>query len=1033
MNPFQIIATLRKFANYLAGLSPWLATLLDKFSKRLALSFAGAQFELIKKYLAKNAFLFALWKFIERFYWRDYAKDRMEFASLSPEGVPLVRKNIQICVLLSMAILLAQIKIDPVNIEVFSGYEYSVPAWGIWLWLISLPSAWTSLLIGAAACNCVAFAAAAISALYFLSTCVIQLPRSYFNGFLSLAVFLCLVYSQRSLVQESGKFCRLFSIFMVSWAIGSQFTILSPLRPWLGSFIALPGPFISFGNGAVLGVLLTAICMKLSGLDRVRGTASGVSGFDNQSRRMEVSNPNLSMSQMAWIVWSLILLFLLGGLFRGGLSQTGGLILSSLDLSNAYLWPLFYFVGVGIIHKLLGSTKVLSNLASGFMPGRFAVAGSLILLFVFGLASFSDRICLFLSRRGSENDAVSTWLFQAFMPFYSLCKALIWQAPLMSIAAHWMSWVFCFDAMLVFAIVLEQKALRREQVERILFNTCLAALLFWEYLFQLSSFSRGAIHSVVLIWLFAVWLLWLMHTVGWTMSLKDSQRWPSRGRMAIYGSLVSLLVLQVNGRALCGDYRIVNEIFLTMFRGVIDIGLPYYLLLWANKKIKNARVPLARLLTGFAIGGICSLAMNALDKLAASSWSLTAFENLVFQQLEIFRNTGVLSTDLQVPGYWYLIKACLYVLVLLLITSPDLFFLLLTPWAEKKAQAPVPSSLQSLYLALSVASGVVSFSYALVELPFPNELMIIFAPLQQELTFSCALFAKYLALWIPALLIACVHIHQEGVEKENSPAKKITLLSAVSLLSIILNAAILFGIRENEALWRASGYIYPSLVALAGCSIILILQIMSRLTAASQLSSDANNSSTPELESKNVLLSTRSWQILALMAALAYFAISLVFHTPRSFQVRNSLVLASNWKLLSKEAASKEAETELSYQRQTGEGSSYLHISQAPADPKGLRNQIISLLKEGEKNGVYGRVKIMGLDPWGRFSKNALACTFTQETKDADSSLIMSSMLVLVPISDKELTLVCLSTSPAEFEETKWEIAWLVQNLKLKD
>lgn len=177
MNPIQAIATLRKFANYLAGIFPFLAVLGDKF---YAILFAAAQFigslpvlkPLVERARQSPAGQ-ALWKFFERFYWRDYAKDRMELESAPAETMPVLRATIQMCVILSLVIPLSQFQVLPVNIETSSGYKHVMASWPIVLWMVCLPVAWASLLIGAALCNRIVFACTAIGALYFLSHCVI--------------------------------------------------------------------------------------------------------------------------------------------------------------------------------------------------------------------------------------------------------------------------------------------------------------------------------------------------------------------------------------------------------------------------------------------------------------------------------------------------------------------------------------------------------------------------------------------------------------------------------------------------------------------------------------------------------------------------------------------------------------------------------------------------------------------------------------------------------------------------------------------
>lgn len=96
-----------------------------------------------------------------------------------------------------------------------------------------------------------------------------------------------------------------------------------------------------------------------------------------------------------------------------------------------------------------------------------------------------------------------------------------------------------------------------------------------KYLFQFLSFGRSRAHSVALLTVFGMWLVWLFHTTGLKLSLEFSPAWPSAGRLCLYAAVVLFCLLEVNARAIPGDFRVMDEIFLVMFRGVVDVGLPY--------------------------------------------------------------------------------------------------------------------------------------------------------------------------------------------------------------------------------------------------------------------------------------------------------------------------------------------------------------------------------------------------------------------------------------------------------------------------
>lgn len=1006
MNPIQIIATLRKFANYIAGLFPFLAVFADKIASRIKTLAEHPWIHPITKRASKSAFLSAIWKFFERFYWRDYAKDRMEFGASPPETVNVLRTIIQLCVVLSVVIPLSQFQPAPVEIETFSGYKHTVSMWFILLWMLSLPCAWAALLVGTAVCNRIAFSLTALGALYFLSTCVIQFPRSYFNGFLTFAVLFSLIHCERTLSRD-GKTSSVLSwlnALIVGIAAGCQFTILTPLRPWLATIFTLPGPVLSLGFGSALGAVAGITCLNLA-----RKPSSKLLSA-------RVLTADIPMAPAIWSVASFLLLLLVAGASRGGLPQLGGLLISSIDMSNAYLWPILYFIGVGIIHKLLGSSKIIATSVRGMIHQKLVIPLMLVLLVTSTIVALSEHICGYLAQQTGE-----TWsfIFNAFLPVYKFGKWLIWHDPLLSMAAHWMIWVLTLDIVVTSTLAV-QKRLTADGLTRLFFTTCLAALLVWEYLFQMASFARGPIHSVIMIWLFAVWLLWLMHTVGWSLSLQSSPAWPSRGRFAVYGGVVTLIILQVNARATSHDYRIVNELFLTMFRGVIDVGLPYYLLIWANKRTQ-VKPPVGLLLGTFAAGSLTSMLFNALDKLAGSGWSLTAFSTVVKAQLERLQALGTVNVDLSVPGYWLFMKAAIFVSLLILMNKLN----------EKKSVAATnesstvigsledkPANTQNAhrqlmtFLMVAFASGVVSFSYTLVDLPLPTELRVMFAPLQQEVLFNCNILHTYLAYWIPALLLALVTL------KTN---RRFDLMCA-SIIGLTINGAILFSYEHYEVWLRATGLLYPVLIVLTGILLALLTQLLATIETSR---SSAQSDTAPPPQTPDALLSYRSSRNLCLAAAVAFALISLLPSGPKSITeqsvptLQHSVALERNWKFQSLIPATGRLPEFSVFTRPSTDGPTTIQISQLSSDPAGAKHHLQMYIDMLHLN-------VIKQESWDRYYPGAYACSFLFVDK---ASLTTAGLSVFVPRPNGRTEAFTLTCPPSNFEQAVWEIALLVQRL----
>ncbi len=993
MNPIQAIATLRKFANYLAGIFPFLAVLGDKF---YALVFAAAQYignlPLIKPLsdrAGKTTAAQAIWKFFERFYWRDYAKDRMELENAPPETMPVLRAMIQMCVILSLVIPLSQLQIYPVNVETSSGYKHAMASWPIVLWIICLPCAWASLLIGAAVCNRIVFTFTAVGALYFLSHCVLFLPRSFANGLLTLPVLFALIFCETQLAADSraARIMRLICASAVGAAAGFEFMILTPLRPWLGTILPWPGPVISIGLGSVMGICAGLACV-------------GIASRWREQLSCSIANAVLLVSLF-------LMSFLTSAALRGGLGSVGGTIISSLDLSNCYLWPILYFVGVGIIHKLMGSSKVVAASVKGLFPERLLTPALAVVLLAATIGALSEDIINYLS---FQTSTIGQKAFVAFLPVFKATQFFIWKDPLLSMATQWMKWVLLFDVASV-SILAWQKRLTAAAMSRLFFITCLLALLLWEYIFQMSSFARGPIHSVLLIWLFAVWLLWLMHTIGWKLSLNTSPLWPSKGRLALYGGIVAMLVLQVNARAMCSDYRIVNEIFLTMFRGVIDIGLPYYFLLWANKRIKESTPPVGVLLVAYSAGVIASMCFNALDK----CFTKLGFTQVVATQLQNFKATGNLSLDVQIASIWLFVKAAVFVAMLVLVRRV----------AEKVLRQPptVSDKLRHhwiLYLIVAFASGVVSFSYALVDLPLPTEVRVALAPLHQEVLFNGNVFHFYLAYWISAMLFALAAI------KTNIFGR----LMASSLVAVVAGGTILAGYELFEVPLRASGMFVAALVGLAATLVLLILLTLRALDSSSGRKADAEFQSAAERQlparASDALLDYSSMGALVSVSAVLFALYSCFSPTFKTFSnqeisaLEHFVVMSNDWKLKETVPAKAPYPMISSYVRERQGSKATIQLMSLESDPAGIGKLMQKWIN-------YLQLKVTKLESWDRYSAGAYSFQFMLPNPNG---LNLYAVSCFVPRPHNRTEVFTLITDAGSIDQGKWELADLVRNLQ---
>jgi hypothetical protein len=1012
MNPIQAIATLRKFANYLVGIFPFLAFIGDYIYGFLRKIGDLPPLKPLVAGIGQSSVGQAIWKFFERFYWRDYAKDRMELGAASSETAPVLRLLIQMSVLLSLAIPFTQLQLTAfgfgsVSIETFSGYKHAMASWPIFLWILCLPCAWSALLVGTAACNRITFSATAVGALYFLASCILYLPRSYCNALLTAPILFSLIFNLAVLPDEGrrARIMRLLTAITVGAASGFQFTILTPLRPWLGTVLPFEGPVIGIGAGCTVGICAGLVCLMVANklrADQMQAPQVETSAPLSQNPTPISQDPLISI-QGAFLINSILLIgFLCATALRGGLAPLGGAIVSALDMSNAYLWPILYFIGVGIVHKLMGSSKVVATSVNGILPKKFATPLFLLALLVATVAAWSEDIINMLS---FQTTAFGQQAFLTFIPFFTTVKAIIWHDPLLSMAAHWMKWVLLCEVGIVSTLAV-QKRLNAAVLSRLFFISSLAALLIWEYIFQMSSFARSPIHSSLLIWLFAVWLLWLMHTIGWKLSINDSPMWPSRGRLAIYGGIVGLIILQVNARASCFDYRIVNELFLTMFRGVIDVGLPYYLLLWVNRRIKEATPPVGVLLGAYSAGAIASMCFNAIDKCFTNA----GFFETVKTQLQNLQATGNLSLDVEVSGYWLFFKAAVFVALLAVVRRVA---------AEKCAKVQDSSHPNQryhwmLYMMLAFASGVVSFSYTFVDLPLPNELRVALAPLHQEVLFNCNVLHLYLAYWLPSLWM-CV-----AALKHDRPKA----LPWVTLAATMIGGMILAGYEYLEVFLRASGLLLSAVITFTAVMVALIAMVLQILE------SDRTNFDKPKDDEKkpaeNALLSYTSTAFFAMVVSVAFCVATYCSPERKTFSFRevpslkHAVPLASDWTLKETQAP-KEPFPEISiFTRSASLGVRRLETMTLESDPAGVKHLM-------QKWIDYLHLKVTKVESWERYHPGAYSFQFALTTEDGGTMFAVSAF---VPRDNGKTEVFSAITDPKTIEQTIWEIAFLVQNLE---
>lgn len=973
MNPIQIIATLRKFGNYIAGIFPELTKLIDFITERLKRFFSQPALMPLWQKLYQIGFVKAFWSIFERFYWRTYAKDRLDLSSGPDECIVVLRPIFQLCALTCLLIPLGQFNLAPQTVETFAGYKSTAPAWCIYLWIFSLPCAWAAALTGAALCNRIVFTAVALGCLYFMSTCVLLSGRDPVNALLGITVLYALYVSECKDTNSKGPtLAAVLSTLIVSVASAIQITILTPLRPLLGPYIPLPTETIGIAIGAVLGTVMGIFLLLLSSKHRYA----------------------VNMGKLVATLYCGLLLFLLCHLCRSSAGDSGGMLISSLSMTTSYFWPIWYFIGIGIVHKLMGSTKVVVQALTTAVPARLIAPLMSVALLVSLLCTFSDRLAFFFATQ-PDTGALGTAICNAFAALYHFSTPLLFSSSVASIGTHWLSLVLLLD-LIIFVTLIMSKKLTADSVIRVFYMTCLAALLIWEYLFQYSSFARTPTHNILIVFFFALWLLWLMHTVGWSTSLKSSPLWPVQGRLALYASVVLFCLLEISAKAAIKDFRIMNEIFLNMFRGVLDVGLPYYLYIWAGRRIKPLPTSVKSIFFAFCAGAVFAFILNPLDKFAASNCSPQTFQLLIEQQLQNLSNSGSINLDLTLPLPWLLARSVLFTLTM--------FGLLLMAQRGRETL----SATTKTFLLVAFAGGVASFSRTFVDLPLPTYIRVLLAPVAQDTSFNCTVFNTYLAYWIPALTISCALLQSKS-------QRQLTFISAA--FATFCCFAIFAVYIQGEEYFKAAGLLYPYMTLLATAFAALVVLNMHAL--------EKQNSARVE---QNIMLGPNQLvSLLAIVAisatAAAAFAPKLVIQAVPVANLNHTVELDKKWTL------NTQSGNNTIFTTNTSAGPAFFAMGKVSSDKDGSRALLKSLLIKAATSGNFPDMQILNVASFEKYKKDAVGCHFTFDRQTATGKTLMMGLTVLYPRGEEtEYYTVC--AAPTEMDKMEWEMALLIKGLK---
>lgn len=721
-----VILGLRKLGHYLLALCPPLGRAHDRMQAAFARLSAAPRDLLRRKFPALARRAATARDTLRHFWWTDYSANRVDWSQIPPDAAPVLRAVLAgallLCLLLPLALAFPSPALPPGALVKAGG---PVAVWSVWAWLAALALAWGCLLAGAARCSRSALTACAILYLYYMGIASAALPRATANVLVPLGALMAL-FAAGKMRGGGTRAGGIASAVFVGALSGLALVALTPLKG------VVPGRYPLCGTipGILLGLSIFRLASDGSLLRRRHA---------NTPVRPHGSSRPLPIHLAAWIIGGMTLVFLGSLAARGGAAVPGNAVIDFLTVWTGYLWPAYYFIGIGIVLKVLKSTKVLSRAAEELLP-----AG----VFVPACAAFFAGGALLLWAPSVFDAGALSWprpVTAAAAALYRLGAPRIWNDPLRATAALWLRWVFLFDLGAA-GWCAATRRLSTRTVSALLFGTLLAWVFVVEYLVQFHGFAHAGNRSASAAFLFSIWLLWLLYSNGVKLSVRASASWPAAGRIALFGAAMLFLLLSVHARATIRDPLAQDEVFFALFLGLIDVGLPYALFVYADRRAARMPVPLSFLFGAFLFGAALTMPLAALDKLVDAGGSLSALREALGARFEaVLSGSPAPAARLRLPPGWIAARGALTLGALAAFAG------------AAARRRPAPERRAALALALLAASvGLAAFSKSAVftELPMVSpRWALLFAPLVRSLYLDANVFAQYLAFALPALVL----------------------------------------------------------------------------------------------------------------------------------------------------------------------------------------------------------------------------------------------------------------------------------------
>jgi hypothetical protein len=916
----------------------------------------------------------------------DFTKYLVDMNELPREAVLILRPVFIIAVSLCFLLPIAMQFPRPAAGQI-EGAQGPVAVWSIVLWLIAFCLGWSCLLAGAVICNRAALLVSLILYIYFFGLAAMELPRSYWNVLIpavSLAAIGCAEHRFHRRSRRDAASGWILSL-IGGMASGVALAALTPLAA------------VFSGHIFVAGIAL--------------GAALGISAMLSARHLRKRLGYGWDFAPVACLVFfcGVMLANQMILLLRGGIAVPANAVLVFLTMWTGYLWPLYFIIGVSLIIKVMRGSQELAGTIQQLIPSRFFTAVLVLLTAAATCISWNSLIF------NTPRFPWPSWLVMAAAWLYRL-NSWIWSDPIHAMTWEWLRWLLLFDLLAVVWLSVRRR-LDSQIMSSLLFLTVFGGALIYEYQYRTSGFSRTGVHSAIVLFAFSISILWLVHTNSMKFTAKSSPRWPQLGRFGIYGALLLFVLLSVHAQGAIHQTKIVDEMLLYLFNGLIVIGIPYSLYAYATRRLRVLPLSVTGLFGAFAYGaGFCFL-ITAMDKLVLAGGS---FQTLA-ETLERYRQM-MLTSGIQPHGRPALPESWLMARGFLVLAGAGAYGFL----ARRRLKDHSLERASIMFLVIGAAMGFAAFSRLNIILPLvPLTAMILITPFEPAVALNVDLVATYLVYTLPAMILA--------LAASDEARGRFNLRSAGMAAAFLFQALLVQIWPQQEAVLQSAGAIGTAGSAALFLFFVLILAMRSRIEILMGWTAPAEPSGpdssgwyiggrTLKLLAGSacvLLLTVAAWQLYAsrmrphLIPGISREVSLPAAWAPAPNAGGRNLVRFARASLFGR-APSLMVETERTEQRIAARSLLQDFARDAPAGLPGF---------------AAGR-----LENWDTYFPGSAALDFTFDGKLPDGTPIpLAATRLVVPLSDYDILAATLIAVFGDWKQERWDLARLAQNLRQQD